>query len=983
MIPTSISMNISPNSPLLIMIVSAWIALGHPGLAAPEAEPWPPRLVGDLGGIDRLAFVGVSYFETNEMRVKLAKNLEFQLASTPSARFGDYLDTTRQLLLRAYRRQGFPEIAIEARPDPQTRRVRLEFKEGPQYRWAGLQVKGGKTITPETLLGKIEELSTKLPETNTALLAIDEVQPGSPVPFGGMTIKLYEQRARQVLAGLGYLNPQLTISLQTNAARLNAGLVIDLADEGPKSFIGQIEVTGVKKNRPEAVIDFLVLKPGMPLDSGVLQRAEKKLRESARFLRATVEAKPEGNAGRVNLLLNLAESAEAPALAVEFSKEQRAMLKFREWLEQWFQHPAEDLVLNLRGPAHADQNTGSADFTMVFSKWGLAFLVRQPVAAGSKPGQIIFAQVVSADLFGCFNPLRRQKLIWPKCERQITLFMKIAANPPDSENPLEFQIGAGIKSADAGQPIKLETELLPAAFLHNPSGSVAWKGNLLEMSGEYGRVCLDSETGRLEYATSPEKETSVEARWVARKAYFATVIQEIGEASHGHANVYDPQKPLTSTVNFFLPEILDWGAGSGSSSNFFPNRFPALGKLLAASPFNFSPRPDQIRAISGALDKLSRQPILAPLEDWLAGNGHPETAKKPAFNPGFPDLGAAWANSLMLLVAEAALEWNDHLLPVGSWPWRIVREICFNAAGQGKYTGQELQAMLDDPRTGPLGCLAIAEVLAQLKSPLAPVFANRGLQHLTPEAFESDCRLFLAGDPVLPQCLQRLLAALGQLDAGEADALASVLPGAEADLLRGVAKAVKTQGSAAGNVLPSLRIYWDSALQERLRKRFWSYLLKPGQAGETEAGQSGGTAQPEAVEPGSLSSTGAKTETIQRAADQGNAAAQHRMGELYENGEGGLAQNVQEALRWYARAAGNGWVNAQVTLGNIYSDGILVPANPVESCFWYTLAARQGHPAAGVLRQMIQRKLTGEQAAELKKRLEIYGQGNQETARPQ
>ena len=57
-------------------------------------------------------------------------------------------------------------------------------------------------------------------------------------------------------------------------------------------------------------------------------------------------------------------------------------------------------------------------------------------------------------------------------------------------------------------------------------------------------------------------------------------------------------------------------------------------------------------------------------------------------------------------------------------------------------------------------------------------------------------------------------------------------------------------------------------------------------------------------------------ETLQ-AAEQGNAAAQHNLGVMYENGEG-VRQDDAEAVRWYRQAAEQGLAQAQTNLGLMY-----------------------------------------------------------------
>lgn len=77
------------------------------------------------------------------------------------------------------------------------------------------------------------------------------------------------------------------------------------------------------------------------------------------------------------------------------------------------------------------------------------------------------------------------------------------------------------------------------------------------------------------------------------------------------------------------------------------------------------------------------------------------------------------------------------------------------------------------------------------------------------------------------------------------------------------------------------------------------------------------------------------------AADEGDAAAQVFLGNLYENGEG-VSQNNSEAVRLYRLAADQGYASAQVHLGFMYYKAQGVSRNDAEAVRWFRLAADQG-----------------------------------------
>ena len=86
-------------------------------------------------------------------------------------------------------------------------------------------------------------------------------------------------------------------------------------------------------------------------------------------------------------------------------------------------------------------------------------------------------------------------------------------------------------------------------------------------------------------------------------------------------------------------------------------------------------------------------------------------------------------------------------------------------------------------------------------------------------------------------------------------------------------------------------------------------------------------------------------DALRRAAEQGDATAQNRLGSMYSNGRG-VPQDRAEAVRWYRLAGEQGHATAQSNLGVMYSTGRGVQQDYAEAIHWYRLAAEQGHAQA-------------------------------------
>ena len=76
-------------------------------------------------------------------------------------------------------------------------------------------------------------------------------------------------------------------------------------------------------------------------------------------------------------------------------------------------------------------------------------------------------------------------------------------------------------------------------------------------------------------------------------------------------------------------------------------------------------------------------------------------------------------------------------------------------------------------------------------------------------------------------------------------------------------------------------------------------------------------------------------------AEAGDANAQNNLGAMYDNGTG-VAENVQEAVKWYRLAAEQGDANSLFVLGLMYENGEGVSGNDVQAYIWYSVAAAQG-----------------------------------------
>ena len=87
-------------------------------------------------------------------------------------------------------------------------------------------------------------------------------------------------------------------------------------------------------------------------------------------------------------------------------------------------------------------------------------------------------------------------------------------------------------------------------------------------------------------------------------------------------------------------------------------------------------------------------------------------------------------------------------------------------------------------------------------------------------------------------------------------------------------------------------------------------------------------------------------EWFQKAAVQGNVQGQFSVGYMYMDGENGFEKNLEKAAEWFRKAAENGHPTAQANLGIMYINGDGVEKNPETSLFWLQKAVDQDYAPA-------------------------------------
>ncbi|HRQ47265.1 MAG TPA: sel1 repeat family protein [Rhodocyclaceae bacterium] len=99
---------------------------------------------------------------------------------------------------------------------------------------------------------------------------------------------------------------------------------------------------------------------------------------------------------------------------------------------------------------------------------------------------------------------------------------------------------------------------------------------------------------------------------------------------------------------------------------------------------------------------------------------------------------------------------------------------------------------------------------------------------------------------------------------------------------------------------------------------------------------------------------------LQQAAENGSTEAMVQLGRLYRNGVGAL-QNYKLSSEWITRAAHSGDAEGMLELGRLYRDGIGFERDPTRAYVWLNRSAAALNSEAAYERDSLARRLTPEQ----------------------
>ena len=400
----------------------------------PDKNSEPPG----LRDVSRLVFQGLSTFPASEIRDSLSSDFELLRAENPdSADLGEYLRTLEEQIRSGYQHHGFRDAKVEAVCDRSKKQIVVRVNEGERLRCCDVQIVGAISIDATTIIAALTE--DRKPSQG---IRMEEV--GTRCAYDELAAPAIHKRIDDAFGEAGFLSPQFSVVTNPNADGKSCDLNVTVTSEGPRAVVGNIDVTGTKRDSADDVLKYLGLEPGMPYDTDLQYRLDRQLWDSGRYLtidvKSTAHESPDpAIADRTrDFRIQLREYDDAPPLSKEFSPEEKALLKLRDWIERWSRGEIDEEIV-VTGSTRAKSPAAAEPLDSRFPPLKFRMVLTQ------NRGQTISLSALRPDgqsildvLFG----VDADRLVFaaPQCGVKLQL-------PNSAEDRLVFSIGANAATA--------------------------------------------------------------------------------------------------------------------------------------------------------------------------------------------------------------------------------------------------------------------------------------------------------------------------------------------------------------------------------------------------------------------------------------------------------------------------------------------------------------------------------------------------------
>ena len=329
--------------PRLRLVLVCMCLLFAPGITG-RAQP-----IGELMKPDRMVIRGATAFAPEQIRNGLYRNQEFGLAAKPTMPATEYLELVRRQLLAGYSRSGYgqSQITVTVDQEENAHRVIVDIQEGPLAVCGPVRVTGvpeektavicrslaGEQGTPESAerregIGD-EGSFVEFEEVGTEPRPDDPFWPaGTPANLHESGQRKIRQRVQAILSDEGFGGAEVESRCELEGQQ--AVLHVQVCGLTDPAVIAELQVTGNDRDTDQEVLQYLGLQIGQPWTVHEQYRVLRSLWMSARFRETRLRA--EMAADGAHVMIDVRDYGAAPKLTGEFSREEAALLKLREWL---------------------------------------------------------------------------------------------------------------------------------------------------------------------------------------------------------------------------------------------------------------------------------------------------------------------------------------------------------------------------------------------------------------------------------------------------------------------------------------------------------------------------------------------------------------------------------------------------------------------------------------------------------------------------
>jgi len=249
---------------------------------------------GERHKVARVEVAGNRYFDTETIRERMyirpASFLQFRHGRYSDELLERDLDAIRSL----YRSNGFRDVEVTSRVEHGYRgketnmAVHIAIQEGPQWLVAGLDLEGVSPANQEAVRSMLQSTEGQ--------------------PFSEFNVSIDRENVLEHYYDNGYPNAAFEWSFQPGKQphEVNLKFVID---EGPRRFVRDVLIGGLKTTDPDMVRERVLLRPGDPLSRAALLNTQRQLYNLQIFAKVdTALQNPNGEERDKYVLLQMDES---------------------------------------------------------------------------------------------------------------------------------------------------------------------------------------------------------------------------------------------------------------------------------------------------------------------------------------------------------------------------------------------------------------------------------------------------------------------------------------------------------------------------------------------------------------------------------------------------------------------------------------------------------------------------------------------------